>query len=62
MNKLPMNLKIISMEKPMILNGSKINQIMGNKKISTMAKGQHITNKIHQSISVARVLIARDLI
>jgi hypothetical protein len=52
-----MNLNTISIENPMILNGSKINQISGNKKISTIASGQQSTNKMHQRIRVARVLI-----
>ena len=52
-----MNLNTISIEKPMILKGNKISQIKGNKNMSAIANGQHKTNKIHQRMSVARVLI-----
>jgi len=53
----PINLKTISIEKPMILNGSKISQINGNKNKSAMATGQHKTNKMHQRIREIRVFI-----
>jgi hypothetical protein len=59
MNKLPMSLNTISIENPMILNGRRISQINGNRKINAMAAGQHSTNKIHQRINVARVLITQ---
>jgi hypothetical protein len=52
-----MNLNTISIEKPMILNGSRISQIKGNRRINAMANGQHKTNKMHQRIKVARVFI-----
>lgn len=35
--------------KPSNLKGSNINHINGYKNIAKMAKGQQITNKIHQS-------------
>jgi hypothetical protein len=52
-----MNLKTISIENPMILNGKRMSQIKGKKKINAIAKGQHSTNRMHQRIKVARVLI-----
>jgi len=43
----PINLKTSSILNPKILNGSNSSQTMGNKKIMTIASGQHMTNKIH---------------
>jgi hypothetical protein len=57
MKRAPMNLKMISMENPMSLNGNKINQIKGNRNKSIIANGQDNTNKMHQRISVIRVFI-----
>jgi hypothetical protein len=57
MKSAPMNLKMISIENPMILNGRRMSQIKGNRNKSIMANGQHNTNKILQRISVIRVFI-----
>jgi hypothetical protein len=39
------------------LNGNKISQISGNKKIKISAKGQHITNKINHNTIAINVFI-----
>jgi|GEM_PF-5753727 len=57
-----MNLKMISIEKPMILNGKRMSHNNGNKKMRAMATGQHNTNKIHQRISVNKVFILEEFI
>jgi len=62
MNKLPMSLKTTSIEKPMILKGRRISQRSGKRKTNAIAKGQHSTNKMHQRINVARVLIKNLLV
>jgi len=61
MKSAPMNLKMISIEKPMILNGNMISQINGNRNKSTIAKGQHSTKRIHQRINVINVFINGDV-
>jgi hypothetical protein len=45
----PTILKITSIVKPSILNGMSITQAKRNRKKSMMAKGQHITNRIHSN-------------
>ena len=62
MNSVPMNLKMISMENPMILNGNKISQINGNKNKRTIARGQHSTNRMHQRIKVINVFIKGEVL
>ncbi len=58
MKRAPMSLKMISIEKPTILNGNMISQIKGKRNKSTMAKGQHSTKRIHQRINVINVFIS----
>jgi len=53
-----MNLKTNSSVNPIILKGRRINQISGRKNIRTNARGQHITNKIHQRI-IARIVFMK---
>jgi hypothetical protein len=53
----PMSLNSASSVNPTILKGRRISQIKGNKKISTSAKGQQITNKMHQRIRAMSVLM-----
>jgi hypothetical protein len=45
----PISLNTTSSENPIILKGNNKSHSKGNRKISAKAKGQHITNKIHQS-------------
>ena len=54
-----MNLKMISMENPMILNGKAISQISGNKNNSAMAMGQHRVKRIHHRIKASNVFIGK---
>jgi len=53
----PISLKTTSIVNPSILNGSKINQMIGNSINSTRASGQHKTNNMQISKSAKRVLI-----
>ena len=53
-----MSLKTTSRVKPTILNGRRITQISGNRKIRTSANGQHMTNRIHHSMIAIKVLIS----
>ena len=53
----PTILKIASNVKPIILNGSSINQNKKNAKNINIASGQQRTNKIHHKIKVINVLI-----
>ena len=57
MKSAPMNLKIISMENPMILNGNVISQINGNRNKIAIASGQHNAKRIHQRIRESNVFI-----
>jgi hypothetical protein len=59
MKSAPMNLKMISIENPMILNGNKINQISGNKNNRAMAMGQHSVKRMHQRIKASNVFIGK---
>jgi len=52
------SLNTISSVNPIIRKGSRMSQIKGSRNINTSAKGQHITNKIHQRIMARRVLMA----
>lgn len=60
MKSAPMNLKMISMENPMILNGKAISQISGNKNTRAMASGQHNTKRIHQRSKVSNVFMSNE--
>jgi hypothetical protein len=60
MKRVPMNLKMISIENPMILNGNKISQINGNRNKRTIARGQHSTKRMHQRINEISVFIKED--
>jgi hypothetical protein len=51
------SLNTISSVNPIILKGRRISQINGSKNTRTNAKGQHITNKMHQRIMARRVLM-----
>jgi hypothetical protein len=51
------NLKTASRVRPIILNGNKISQISGSKKIKASANGQHITNKINHKKTAINVFI-----
>ena len=51
------NLKTASRVSPIILNGNKISQISGSKKIKASAKGQHNTNKINHKKTAINVFI-----
>jgi hypothetical protein len=48
-NMPPTILKITSMVNPRILNGINMIQAKINRKKNTIAKGQHRTNRMHQS-------------
>jgi uncharacterized membrane protein len=52
-----MSLKTNSSVNPIILKGSRISHINGSRNNITSAMGQHITNKIHQSIMARIVFI-----
>jgi hypothetical protein len=54
----PISLKTTSMVNPTILNGRRINQTIGKRKINTSANGQQSTNKMHQRIIAISVLIS----
>jgi hypothetical protein len=51
------NLKIISIENPMILNGSNNSQISGSTNNKIRASGQQRANRMHQSKMASRVFI-----
>jgi hypothetical protein len=53
----PINLNTTSRVNPTILKGRRISQTIGNRNISTRAKGQQSTNKIHQRRIAISVLI-----
>jgi len=56
----PINLKTRVMVSPTILNGRRINQMSGNRKIRTKARGQQSTRRMHQRIMASRVFILFD--
>lgn len=58
----PISLKMISIEKPMILNGSNSNQINGKRKINNNASGQQRIKRINQRKIAISVFIIRDCI
>jgi hypothetical protein len=58
--RLPINLKMISIENPMIRKGNNISQIKGNRNRSAIAKGQQSTNRMHQRIRVSNVFMKMD--
>jgi hypothetical protein len=51
------NLKIISIENPMILKGNNSNQIIGKAKSKNNASGQHKANRTNQSKMASNVFI-----
>jgi hypothetical protein len=57
----PINLNTTSRVNPTILKGRRINQIIGNRNISTSANGQQRTNKIHQRRIAISVLISFNM-
>jgi hypothetical protein len=54
----PTSLNTRPMVSPTILNGSRMSQINGNRNNIINARGQHITNKIHQRIIARSVRIS----
>jgi hypothetical protein len=56
---LEISLNTRSMDNPMILNGRRINQMMGKSTISTSARGQHSTKRIHHNNRLISVFIIR---
>jgi hypothetical protein len=53
------SLNTSSMVNPTILNGSRMSQISGNRKSIIKARGQQITNKMHQRIIARKVRILK---
>lgn len=51
----PTILKSKSIDSPMILNGSRINQKSGNRKIIRIASGQHKTSRMNQIAKARKV-------
>ena len=51
------SLNTTSIDKPIILNGSRISHTMGNKMIIISASGQHKTKRIHHKIRPIKVRI-----
>jgi len=47
---------------PIILKGSRINQMMGKRNIIMKARGQHKTNKIKKRASAINVLTVINLV
>jgi hypothetical protein len=53
----PTNLNTNSIVSPTIRNGRRISQMIGNRKMATIARGQQTANRMHKRITARKTLI-----